>query len=76
MTARDRAKMVRRLQHRFDYKTLGPVVCWEIECACIREVDRAVKAERAAFRATEELRAAHLRRADERMIQRARKGKS
>lgn len=46
MTARDRAAMVRRLSRRFDYKTLGPELCWEIETAVVREVDRAVKAER------------------------------
>ena len=71
MTKQDRAKMVSRLSKRFDYKTIGPEVCWEIETTVACEVDRAVRAERKAQRDTEELWASKRRRAEEQIVERA-----
>lgn len=62
MTARDRAKMERRLARAWRRGPGLRLSNEEIAIFTVREVDRAVRAERAAFRATEELRAAQAKR--------------
>jgi hypothetical protein len=73
MNKHDRAKMESRLRRTLDDD-------WDISEGtrsafidiCSREVDRAVRAERRAWRDTENLRLSALRRADERIIERSR----
>lgn len=71
MTKHDRAKMANRFNAIEIDGDIGMQGTSAVFNWAVREVNRAVRAERKAQRDTEELWASHRRRADEQMIERA-----
>jgi ferric-dicitrate binding protein FerR (iron transport regulator) len=72
MNKHDRAKLLKRLHEAIPWLASGhPQDQDQIVDACISEVDRAVRAERKAWKDAEKIWESHRRRAEERFIERA-----